>query len=298
MDWKLIETQRGVYDWAAWDFWVAGVAAKRLRILPILYNTPPFYGPSRDVGSAPPKNMAAFGRFVRAAVARYGPNGDFWRENPQVPKVPIVSWQVWNEPSLRQYWPPRPNARQYVRMLKVAYKSIKREDRRAEVVTAGIPDSRQAGAIPFRPYVTALYRAGGARWFDTLGVNLYAPSGKGVIKLLRVARKLMNSRRGKPSDRKGKMWLTEVGWGTAGPRHRFNLGAKRQAKEIRKLFKGAYKQRRKLKLRGIFYFSWQDNEPYPPNFADQWGLHTGLFSLNGKPKPGYRAFRSVAPRLK
>ena len=330
LDWKETEVAQGQYAWGNFDNWMRAVARHRMRVLPILFNTPPFYGPQTPTGSYPPRDMGAFARFARAAAQRYGSNGDFWRENPGVPKVPITDWQIWNEPSLSQYWRPRPKAKGYAKMLKAVYPAIKGADRRAKIVTGGLPDSLQGGAIRLRPYITQLYKAGAAKYFDVMGVNLYGTSAKAVIRnmadvrllmsapkvpsLLRklfkakpkkrartlraLKRKLPRKKRRKGADPRGGIWLTEIGWGTGGPRHRFNLGERGQAKQIGKLFNGLYKQRRKLKLRGIIYFDWQDQSPYPPEFKDQWGLHTGLFDLQGNPKPGYDAYSRVAPRLK
>jgi hypothetical protein len=331
MDWKLIEKQRGVYDWAGtgWDGWMLSVARHRLKVLPILFNTPPMYGRQAETGSFPPQ-VAPYAAFVRAAVERYGSNGTFWQEHPEVPKVPITDWQMWNEPNLMQYWRPKPSARKYTRLLKAAYKAAKRADRRAQVVTAGMPDSFLGGAVRLRKFVTQMYAAGAARWFDVLGVNLYgtrakqvfasmaemrllmdAPKVPSVLRkvfkakpkkrrktLKALTRRLPRKARKKGVDKRGKLWLTEIGWGTAGPRHRFNIGERAQAKQIRLLFKGLYKQRRKLKLRGVFYFGWQDLPPYPAGSDDEWGYHTGLFDKNGNAKPGYEAFRSTAPRLR
>ena len=208
--------------------------------------------------------------------------------------MPIRSWQIWNEPNLSQYWRPRPNVREYVRMLRAAYQAIKRVDRRAEVVSAGLPASLQSGAIHFEKFVDGMYKAKGGRYFDTLAPNAYGRTAGDVIRSMGKLRRLMNSN----GDHRGKIWITEIGWGTSGPRSRFNIGERRQAIEIPKLLRGLYRARGKLRMRGAIYFSWQDHRPYPPAFKNQWGLHTGLFKLNGRPKPAYRAFKRVAPKLR
>ena len=330
LDWKGTEVSEGQYEWGNFDSWMRSVATHRMRVLPILFNTPPFYGPQSDTGSYPPRNVRAFANFARAAVERYGRNGDFWGANPDVPKVPITDWQIWNEPLLRQYWRPKPKAKGYAKMLKAVYPAIKSADRRAQVVTGGLPDSLQSGAVRLRPYITQLYKAGAAKYFDVMGVNLYGTSAKAVTQSVADVRLLMNApkvpslikkvfrakpkkrartlrsltrrlprkQRRKQVDKKAGLWLTEIGWGTGGPSHRFNLGESGQANQIGKLFKGLYKQRRKLRLRGVIYFGWQDQQPYPPDFRDQWGLHTGLFDSQGNAKPGYDAYRRAAPKLK
>ena len=60
--------------------------------------------------NAPPTGAAlpAYEAFVSAAVARYGPTSSFWSGQPRVPQV---SWQVWNEVNGGYFWPnPTPAA--------------------------------------------------------------------------------------------------------------------------------------------------------------------------------------------
>jgi polysaccharide biosynthesis protein PslG len=293
-DWTYIEPAPGRYDFSQEDWWVAATARKRIRLLPVLFGAPSFYVRRHAASTSPPSNRAAFGNYAAAVVRRYGPNGSFWAENPDVPKLPIRSWQVWNEPNLRQYWYPRPNPAAYVKLLKAAYKGIKGVDPHAEVLTAGLPDSKQGGAMRFTKFVTGMYRAGGKSAFDALAPNAYATTARGVIERIGRIRALMR----KFGDRRAAIWVTEVGWGTGGPKNRFNIGSKRQATEIAKLLRGLYRARHKYKVRGVVYYGWQDKPPYAPKFKDMWGLHTGLFTLKGKPKPGYRAFARVAPGLR
>src|SRR5204863_6742421 len=105
----------------------------------------------------------------------------------------ITAWQIWNEPNLPIYWQPRPNAAAYVQMLRLASQKIKAVDPNAEIITAGIPDSRIKGSIPLTRYLKQMYRAGAAGAFDTLAVNGYAPTGQDVPKLIGHIRRVMNS---------------------------------------------------------------------------------------------------------
>lgn len=293
-EWSSIETLPGVYDWKLYDEWMTTIARKRIRVLAMLFKAPALYAPASETGSYPPRDPNALASFATAAVKRYGPRGTFWAEHPEVPKRPISSWQIWNEPNLKQYWLPRPSISGYAKMLRVVSIAIRRQDPKAEIVTAGMPATKLPDAIPFDRFVSGLYRAGAKAHFSTLAPNAYGTNGKAVLKSMRAVRRLMN----RFGHRKGNIWITEIGFGTAGPRHRFNIGPKRQATEIGRLFKGLYRERRRLKLRGIVYFGWQDLPPYPPRFKDAWGLHTGLFTVSGKPKPSYYVFNRVAPTLR
>jgi hypothetical protein len=179
-------------------------------------------------------------------------------------------------------------------MLKVVGRAIKRADRRAEIVTAGLPPSKLAGAVPLQRFVKQLYRAHGKRYFDTLAINSYAKNRRQLTKLLRSIRKLMNRAR----DRKAKLWITELGWGDSGPPSRFIVGPAAQARLITSSLGTIRKLRRKLRLRGVVYYTWRDARPYPPLYQDLWGLHTGLLDLAGRPKPAFEAFRTAAARMR
>ena len=41
---------------------------------------------------------------MTALIGRYGENGTFWTENPELPQAPVRTWQIWNEPHLRFQW--------------------------------------------------------------------------------------------------------------------------------------------------------------------------------------------------
>jgi polysaccharide biosynthesis protein PslG len=295
-DWSAIETSRGRYDLSYYDAYVAAAADHGIRILPTLFNPPGFHlGRRHPRATCPPRSNAPFAAFAKVLVRRYGPKGTLWRQRPSVRKLPVTAWQIWNEPNLPMfYWCGKANARQYVAMLRTVGKAIKKVDRRAEIVTAGLPPSKLSGAVPLTRFIGQMYRAGGKRAFDSLAINSYATDQRELGRLLSSIRALMNSR----GDRGGRIWITELGWGDKGLRHRFIVGAKGQASRITKSFALIRKQRRRLRLRGVVYFSWRDQRPYPPRFENLWGLHTGLLRIDGAPKPAYFAFKRAVRRLR
>ena len=135
-------------------------------------------GPSGEGPFSRPKSGKALGKFGAAVIKRYGPKGSFWRGKPsRFRQSAIRALQLWNEPNLRFYWSGKPNAKQYVAVLKGA-SSINKADRNTEVVTAGIPQSTTRGAIGLKKYLTQMYKAGAKKWFDTLGLNAYAKNAK------------------------------------------------------------------------------------------------------------------------
>jgi hypothetical protein len=286
-DWAQIEKAPGQYDLSYHDEYVAAAAAHGITILPILFRAPDFHLGRRHASYAcAPKSNASLTAFADVLVRRYGPNGSLWAERPGLRKLPIRSWQIWNEPNLAQYWCGRPKAKQYVAMLRTVGKAIKRADRKAHIVTAGLPPSLLGNAVRLPRYLNQMYKAKAAKYFDSLAINSYAKDHRQLARLLGSIRKLMNKR----GDRRGRIWITELGWGDKGPKSRFVVGEAGQAKQIAKSLAFIKAKRKKLGLRGIVYFSWRDGRPYAPNFEDQWGLHTGLLDVNGTPKKAFQAF--------
>jgi hypothetical protein len=179
-------------------------------------------------------------------------------------------------------------------MLRTVSRAIKRVDRRAHIVTAGLPDSKLSGTVPLRRFIDRMYAAKAARYFDSLALNPYARDHRQLARLLRSVRRQMNARR----DRRGQIWITEIGWGDRGPKHRYIVGETGQATRIARSFALVRRQRTRLRLRGVVYFCWRDAAPYAPTFRDMWGLHTGLLDINGQPKEAFDAFRRQSQRLR
>jgi polysaccharide biosynthesis protein PslG len=293
-DWAGIETSPGHYDFSLYDSFVRDAAARGIAVLPVLHDPPQFFwrGASQRPW-CPPRQLSTMAEYARAAVRRYGPNGSLWRENPGSPSLPIRSWQIWNEPNLAVYWCNHPNPREYAAMLRVVGGAIKSEDPGAKIVTAGLPDSKLKSTMPLGKFVGRPRQAGGKRCFYKLAINGYATNNAELSKLLHGVRRNMNRHR----DKRAGLWITEYGWGTGGPAHRYNVGMAGQATRIASSFRLFSKLRRKLHLRGVVYYSWRDHQPYPPKYNDMWGLHTGLLDVNGNPKPAYSAFGQAAAAL-
>jgi polysaccharide biosynthesis protein PslG len=286
--WNVIELAPNNFDFSIYDRYVLDAAQHNITFLPVLFNAPDFYEKKPGTRFAyQPRDSADMARWAVMLVDRYGPNGSLWQSNPGVTARPITAWQIWNEPNLKQYWYPKPNAGQYRSLLRTVGDAIKSRDPDAEIVTAGMPDSRLKSAIRLAPYLKALYKGGGSSAFDTLAINSYAVSPKSLVKLMNTTRKLVN-RIGGRSDR---FWITEVGWCDKGykPGHRFCVGTRKQTKYTGGALSLMKKKKSAWKLRGFVWFSWRDGRPYIKG-QDFWGNHTGLLTIKGKKKPAFKAF--------
>jgi hypothetical protein len=288
-DWAAIERAPDRYFWRKYDNYVLTCARFKVQILAILFNTPGWRSaaPARNPrhGTYPPKKVEEFADFARRVVERYGPDGYLWKQNPRITPVPIKSWQIWNEPNLDVYWASGASPAGYVKLLRAASDAIREVDPTAEIVTAGLPQSRLPG-VPLLKYLASIYNNHGQGLFNTVALNPYARNVTELAKRIRAVRRVMN----RYGDVGTRIWITEIGWSDHGPKSPFRVGPAKQAELITRSF-GVLKQKwYGWGIRGVIYAYWKDGRPYPPLFKDFWGLHTGLFDKKGKPKRAYCAF--------
>jgi len=298
-DWQYLR-KGDTLNWDILDHYVGGTAQRGITIIPVLFNPPSELTTTPAVGALrgfyPTADPNAIGAYGAQLAARYGSNGSFWAEHPGIERHPITTWQIWNEPNLPVYWRPRLSPKGYAQMLCGAYRQIKAVDPSAEISTAGLPKSHIRSSIWPSKYVPRMMRAGGRGCFDTVALNAYAPTGKGVVKLVARFRRLLN----RLHARNVSLRVTEFGWADQGPerpRAAYTAGSNRQGRFISQAIRGLWKARKHLKLRGAVYYAWRDQQVYAggKNF---WGLHTGLNRVNGTAKPALSSFRRAALSLR
>ena len=188
--WSQVEPTRGRRDWAHTDQIVRRASARKMQVVPVLIASPRFAA-SRNAYPPRASARAAYAAFVRDVVARYGADGEFWDLNRDLPYRPIKVWQVWNEPNFAPYWNRKPDARSYVRFLKLTHDAIASQDETAKVVLGGLSDTKLNGRPNLVPFLGQVYAAGGGRYFDIAAVNLYAGMPQDVLHLIRTIRSRM-----------------------------------------------------------------------------------------------------------
>jgi hypothetical protein len=295
LEWWRVERSPGRFDFSDYDDYVAAAAAAGVSVLPVLMGPPEFRSSrpaaSRSHAMYPPASNAAFAAFVGAAVRRYGASGTFWTVNPGVPYLPIRSWQIWNEPNIPNFWRSGPDARQYVALLRAGAAAVRAADPSAEVVAAGLPNSKLG--VPFLDYLEQMYGAGAKGAFDTLAIHPYSRSVAGLLALAERARALMN----RHGDR-SRLWITEFGWSTGGDASAFRVSERGQADRIAAAVSALVAQRRVLRLRGFVLFKWKDSVAPPALGGDPWPLHTGLLDAAGAPKRSFWIFARLVGALR
>jgi hypothetical protein len=254
------------------------------------------YAPSWDLepGShVQPARDRPYANYLALLVQRYGPQGTFWSEHPSLPRDPITSWQIWNEPDLSPTWTTQPFAPSYVALLKVAHAAIKRADPKAQVLLASLTN------YGWRD-LASIYKVHGSRGrFDGVTADVYTSHVKGVITILGYYRHVM-SRYG---DRHKPLIATEVGWpsdrAVANKHTPFSTTEKGQAKKLEQLLPLLAKNRHKLGLKSFFYYTWLTTDQGGPR---TWYFYSGLLRFDRSthkisPKPAYWSFRRTVRKL-
>jgi len=304
--WSLIQpTAKSGYDWTGFDRAVEVSARRGLTLLPFLYSTPHWVAAKPttlpvDNGRA----RRAWVAFVKAAVKRYGPGGEFWAEHapggvaaveytPAIPRpMPIRTWQVWNEANFFYFALPVSTSR-YARLLKPTYSAIKSVDRGAEVVLSGLfgdPNEGGTRGMDAVDFLDSLYRVPGIkRYFDAVALHPYAFHVDDLEALTEETREVVLDNR----DPSAALYITEMGWGSQNDPEvvAFEQGIKGQVRELRKSYSYLIGNRHRLNLKGTYWYSWKDIKGYC-DFCDSVGLfHEGT---RFKPKPAWHAFVALS----
>jgi hypothetical protein len=123
--WDGIESTKGKYDWLFWDEYVRmAVDDYGITLIPYICYTPRWNstGDTTNYWNHTPVEYEAFGRFVTALVTRY--------------KDRIKTWELWNEPDIKEYW--SGDAADLARLTKIGAEAVRKADPTAKVVLAGL----------------------------------------------------------------------------------------------------------------------------------------------------------------
>ena len=288
------------YNWAAPDAIVADTVRERDLAAPVRLQHPALggRGPRRlqlQGGQLRPLRAEGGRRAQRLArtscgdlVRRYGPDGEFWELNPTLPRKPIRTWQILNEQNSPSFYKPKPNVKAYAKVLDAAHDAIRGEDPGAEIVLGGMfgtPIQGRKPAIAAWDFLEKLYRVKGAKKsFEGVAAHPYGGQFKKVTGQIDLFRDEMKD----AGDRKGELWITELGWASGGPPNPLNRGEKGQADRLKEAFKYLKRKRRKFNIANVDWYSWRDNNDNAGLCV--WCPRSGLFTEALEPKPAWDAF--------
>ena len=190
--WEIIEPEKGVFDWALYDFIVERAEYYGVELeFTLCYSAK--WASSAPVGVSnreqyPPVNNIDFANFVYQVVNRY--------------KESVKNWEMWNEPNLNTFWRPEANVAAYSELMRAGYTAAKSADPTAIVGSGGMSGLG-------RPFFTELKRLGTMSYMDVLIIHPYQTGQKDPDEnknLENDLRDLYNIENGKD------LWVTEWGW--------------------------------------------------------------------------------------
>ena len=300
--WESVQpTRRGGFNWEGTDREIATAASQGLQVLPFLSGVPRWL--SRKSTKLPVDSATArqgWSAFVKAAVERYGPGGEFWAEHAPgvavdgvvIPRpLPIRTWQIWNEVNFFYFAYPVSVSR-YARLLKLTYPAIKSADPRARVVLSGLfgePDERGRRGMSAVDFLAGLYRVPGIkRFFDGVALHPYAFHVEDLETMVEGLREVVLDNH----DPGAALYVTEMGWGSQNDPNvvAFEQGIRGQARELRGAYRYLLGNRHRLNLKAAYWFTWKDSRYYC-NFCDSVGFFREANRYRAK--PAWRAFVNI-----
>ena len=293
LKWGWVQPDNGPFDWGPADRFIGRLAFRGIRAVPAVWGNPDWVAGS---GSTPPiggpAGEGAWRNFLRAVVARYGPGGSYWATGYRqqygagAKPLPIQSWQIWNEPNLTKYFAPNPSPGKYARLLQISRDAIKREDRGARIVLAGVSGNGDLSAWDF---LNGLYSVPGVKYyFDAVALHPYARTLERQRYVIQKVRAVMRNR----GDGSTPLWITELAWGSAPPdRFGINKGLAGQAEMLSGSFKMILRNRKAWNVQRLYWLLWRDPRTSHAGTCS-FCASAGLLRYDRTPKPAYGAFRS------
>ncbi|MFB0537916.1 MAG: cellulase family glycosylhydrolase [Anaerolineae bacterium] len=291
--WLEIEPTREEWHWEYPDFVVRATQHYGLDLIVRLDGLPAWAVEEAVAGQADSLSDD-YAAFVGTVAQRY--------------RGQIKGYIVWNEPNLAKEWggqPPDPVA--YTELLHRAYEAIKAADPEAIVVSAGLASTnhQNAEAMDDRAFLETTYQAGAGDYFDALGAHPYGfayppDDPQGAHDELNLARLLdLRAIMEAHGDGDKPIWVTELGWTTAGVGEGswLTVSPQQQADYLTGAWCRARREWPWLQVFTVWNLS-QGPRPEPVEGLPPTDEMAGysLLDESGEPKPAYHALQTELDR--
>ena len=284
--WNGIEPRDGHYDFKFWDMLVNEAHNAGIQVIPYVAYTPEWAARSKEnFWQQPPRDPALFRRVMRKLASHF--------------KGRILSWELWNEPDLTEYWQGTPEY--FAETVRAGAAGVREGDPSAVVVLGGMSHG------PSDFFDQLIHRYHVERTVDVIAMHGYPESWDQErlesVYQSRIAR--MQSYiddSGQPLD----LWLNEMGyadyryqpakaspWGTD-IYYAYEHTARYAADELFRSFALCVASG-DLSLAGWYRIDdFREDDPRMPQ--DKTHYHLGLMDADGRPKPEFYAMQ-LASRL-
>jgi len=273
-------------DWSGFDREVGLAAESGIRVMPFVWGSPEWVAPQAiDLPVKSSWQRWGWTKLLREAAGRYGPNGSFWKDNPDLPFLPIRRWEIWNEENIVTF-AERPEPAAFARLIRISGRILHRADPGAEVILGGlfgrplqVPPNVGSG-----DFLSRFYRARNVkRYFDGVALHPYVARARAMGAQLENLRRIMRVH----NDGATPLYVTELGWGSRGGPTRWERGLQGQANQLSQSFAMLSSQRLRWGVAGVWWFTWTD-EGGGCSFCRS----AGLLTEKRKAKPAWYRFNA------
>ena len=290
LNWPAIEADNPEYflpDWSGFDREVELAAEAHIAVMPTVWGSPDWV--ALDHTSLPVRTAwqrRGWTRFLRAAVRRYGPRGEFWERHPDLPFMPIRRWEIWNEENIVSF-ADAPDPVSFARLVRISGRTLHAADPGAEVIVGGlfgrplqIPPNMAIGT-----FLERFYRSGDVKpYFDGIGLHPYVADAGAIRWQMRTLRRIMR----RHHDPRTPVYVTELGWGSRSGPTRWERGLYGQARQLSRSLAILSANRQRWRIGGVWWFSWRDAPPGGCLFCSS----SGLLTEDREAKPAWYRFNA------
>ena len=277
---------RHTYRWDRFDPIVGELAKRGIRWLPIIGYAAKWAATSTAHYAAPPRSPAEYAEYAGAVAGRYGSNGSYWREHPEISPLPVTDYEIWNAPNNPAHYYPRPDARYYADMFLAAREAIRAADPGADVWVGGL------AGVDAPAFVRAMYSARPQLRgrVDAVGIHPYGHDARHTFRLVVELRRTLDAL----SEETVGIPVTEIGWSTSG-----NGPGRRVTDSQRAGFLAVLTEGFGRSDCGVWTFmphTWVTKEQNPFNSGEWFGLFRPDTTPHGSGTAYLQALRGVARR--
>jgi hypothetical protein len=292
--WDSVEPSPGTWRWSYWDGMFAAAAKHDITVLPLLMDPPSW---AESAWNVIPTNPAKYSEYVAAVVARYGPNGSFWKANPSLPYKPAVHFEIWNEPYWVGFAAGGSNPGNYARLYKAAVVAGRAANPDAKfLISADL--SGTTTSYTYMEWVDAMYAAVPdlTNYIDGVTVHPYSqPDGPDVYtpkgfdrwqfrRIQDIHQKFINHGAGdKP------FWLTEIGWPTCPSNPGKCVSESTQAADTQRMIQ-ILKTDYSSFVQAVFLYNYRDPSSQNASDMEDW---FGLLRGDGSAKPVWNVLKQA-----
>jgi polysaccharide biosynthesis protein PslG len=270
-DWRYAEPRKDDYHFEIYDDIYQAMIARGIRPLFVVMYAPSwawdlFVGCRGDCRYPPSRNRYAEWAEILGIIARRYPHA--------------AGIEVWNEPNSPRFWAPQLDPRRYADLVIEAHRAVKAVDQRMPVISAGlVSGDGSRGEMPLEDFLSALYGYGLRDAVDGIGMHTYPRNGGFPEVSFGLA--TVRAVQAAFGDSATPIWITEVGFSTAGSDPLLTVSEADQKKRLIEIYRGLG---REPGVRSVIIHSLIDP-------ATGLGLDAGygLIRADGSPKPAYCA---------